>query len=537
MTKFNKGRITAAVRSTITTARTPSGWTHEGAPGFVRDAKGELFLLAVANMVGEATFYEGAAARDSRFADLVSKVVVEDPEWTARFLPWLRTGAAMRSAALVGALTAARAMVDAGMPGSRSVVAAALQRADEPGEALAYWVTAYGRAIPKPVKRGVADAVRRLYTESALLKYDTASRTFRFADVIELTHPAPVAPWQGDLFAWALARRHAREQACPASLATVAANARLRREAAENPRVLLDPQALKAAAMTWEDALSLSGSHESTVDKSGLWSALIPSMGYMALLRNLRNFDEAGVPDDVAERVAARIADPDQVAASRQFPFRFLSAYRAAGKSLRWSHALEKALQASLANVPALTGRTLVLVDLSGSMDWAAAGRQSELTRADVAKVFGAALALRATGPGAEATLVWFDTRSGVVDVPKGSSLLSLVESFPRAGGGTQTGAAVQRWYRRHDRVVIVTDEQAHDTGHANAASPVPEHVPVYTWNLGGYRRGHAPSGHGTRHTFGGLTDLGFQAIPLLEGANSRRGANSGRGGDAGWPF
>ena len=135
--------------------------------------------------------------------------------------------------------------------------------------------------------------------------------------------------------------------------------------------------------------------------------------------------------------------------------------------------------------------------------------------------MFGAALALR-TDP----TLVWFDTDSGQVAVPKGIALLKLVESFPRRGGGTNTAVAVRQWYAGHDRVVIITDEQAHYTGDHNVAATVPEHVPVYTWNLGGYRLGHAPSGLGTRHTFGGLTDQGFQAIPLLE-----------QGQSTGWPF
>src|SRR5690606_19675474 len=78
----------------------------------------------------------------------------------------------------------------------------------------------HGRAVPKPVKRGIADAVRRLYNERSLLKYDSDARAFRFADVIELTHPAPAPdkPWQGDLFAYALDRRHEREKPIPRSL-------------------------------------------------------------------------------------------------------------------------------------------------------------------------------------------------------------------------------------------------------------------------------------------------------------------------------
>lgn len=96
-------------------------------------------------------------------------------------------------------------------------MASVLQRADEPGEALAYWTSTYGRAIPKPVKRGVADAVQRLYTERSLLKYDTGARGFRFGDVIDLVHPAPAAdkPWQGDLFEHALDRRHGRDEPIP----------------------------------------------------------------------------------------------------------------------------------------------------------------------------------------------------------------------------------------------------------------------------------------------------------------------------------
>lgn len=515
MSKFNRTATKSAAKSPVVTETRATGRTHEGAPGYARDAKGELFLLAVANMVGEGTFYEKAGDRDERYETLVAQVAVEDSGWLGRFLGWLRSEGNMRSASLVGALEAARAMLAAKVPGSRQMVDAVLQRADEPGEALAYWTSRYGRAIPKPVKRGVADAATRLYTERSLLKYDTDSKGFRFADVLDLTHPSPSAPRQGHLFECALARRHNREVTCHESLTMLAANAALRARAVEDPSVMLDAEALRAAGMTWEDALSLAGSK---VDKGKLWSALIPSMGLMALARNLRNFDEAGVSDDIARTVADRFTDAEQVARSRMFPFRWLAAYRNA-PSLRWSHPLDKALTASLASVPELSGRTLILVDLSGSMNDRAGGRNSDMSRADVAKVFGAALAMR-TDP----TLVWFDTSSGRVDVPKGGSLLKLVESFPAAGGGTATAAAVQRWYAGHDRVVIVTDEQAW-AGYGDPGGQVPGHVPVYTWNLAGYRYGHGP-GTANRHTFGGLSDAAFRLIPMLEAR-----------GKAEWPF
>jgi len=202
------------------------------------------------------------------------------------------------------------------------------------------------------------------------------------------------------------------------------------------------------------------------------------------------------------------------------FPFRWLAAYRHA-PSLRWGHALDQALTASLSSVPPLSGRTLILVDVSGSMRSPNGGTLSDMTRADAAGVFGAALAMRAQEP----TLVWFDHRSGQVPVPRGGSLLTLVEAIPRMNGGTSTAEAVTRWYQRHDRVVVVTDEQAHYSGQHRVDAAVPERVPFYTWNLGGYRYGHAP-GTAHRHTFGGLSDQAFRLIPLLE---------AGRNGT--WPW
>ncbi len=246
------------------------------------------------------------------------------------------------------------------------------------------------------------------------------------------------------------------------------------------------------------------------------WRAVLPSMGSMARLRNLRNFDEAGLSDEVAEQVAESLADPAEVARSRQLPMRYLAAHRAAGP--RWAPALERALQASLGNVPELPGRTLVLVDRSASMFFGLSGR-STLRAADAAAVFGAALALRAE----RADLVQFGTTHQPVHFRKGDPLLRVVERFGDLGG-TNTAQAVRDHYRGHDRVVIVTDEQAWqgDPG-ADPTAAVPERVPVYTWNLAGYRYGHGPSGTGNRHVFAGLSDAAFGMVRLVEAGLAAR--------------
>jgi hypothetical protein len=524
MSRFNTPAARPAVHSPVVSEAVPSGLTHEGAPGYARDARSELFLLAVAYMGSDDTFYESGSDRDARFSGLVRQVAVRDPAWTREFIAWLRDGANMRTASLVAAGEAAKALLDAGLPGGRQIVDSALRRADEPGEMLAYWHARHGRNEPKPVKRGIADAIIRLWTEFSLLKYDTGSHGYRFGDVIERVHvtgehPEVKGTWRGALYEHAIDRRHDRAGDVPEALAMVRANAALRRRAAEDPAILLNADALKAAGMTWEDALSLAGSR---VDRRDLWTALIPSMGYMALLRNLRNFDDAGVPDEVAAAVAARLADPEQVARSRQFPFRFLSAYRAV-PSLRWAWPLERALSLSLANVPELRGRTLILVDRSGSMFDGVSAR-SGLNRADTAALFGTALALRSE----HADLAEFGTSSQPVPFRGAESVLKVIGRFTSMGG-TQTADAVRRHYRDtfHSRVVIITDEQAWGGYHgAEPASLVPDRIPVYTWNLAGYSRGHGPSGSGSRHVFGGLTDTAFRMIPALEA-----------GRDAHWPW
>ncbi|MFE4356910.1 TROVE domain-containing protein [Kitasatospora sp. NPDC056800] len=520
MSRFNVRGAKSGPSSPVTTtgARTVN---HNGGPGFVRDRKSELFLLAVANMVGQDTFHERGGERDDRYTALVRELAVADPEWTLGLLRWLRHGAQLRTAALVGAAEFTRARLDAGAHGhSRQAVAAVLRRADEPGELLAYWTSRYGRALPKPLKRGVADAVRHLYDARSLLKYDTAGKGYRFGDVIELTHPSPDPRkhWQGALFAHALDRRHRPEEAVPpAADRVLTANRELLALPVEERRAAVTAEGgaerLAAAGLTWE---ALAGWLQGPLD-AAVWEAVIPSMGPMALVRNLRNFDRAGVPDAVAAEVARRISDQDEVRRSRQFPFRYLAAYRNV-PSLRWGHALETALGHSLANVPELPGRTLILVDRSGSM-FDRSGGPTELNRADSAAIFGTTLKLRA----AEADLVEFGTTSRVVEVGRGEAVLRVLERFSSLGG-TNTADAVRARYRGHDRVVIVTDEQT-GPGHrgGDPLSAVPAHVPVYTWNLAGYAPGHGPGGGAHRHTFGGLSDAAFRLVPLLEaGANAR---------------
>ena len=542
MSRFNVKFARSAGRGPLATEAVPSGRTHEGGTGYARDARSELFLRATASFAGEDSFYEGAAVRDERMRELVSGLATDADgfAWLQGFLPWLRDGGNMRTAPVVLAAEAVKARLAAGLDGgNRQLVGSVLRRPDEPGEMLAYWTSRYGRAVPKPVKRGVADAVARLYDERAFLRYDSAARGFRFGDVIDLVHPSPAAArtaWQGDLFRWAITARHDRDEAPPVSLPAVRARWELSRMApAERHRGLrqmLDGRQLeRAAAGQWEWLLSWLGEApgEGALSKADQWRLIVPQLGYMALIRNLRNLDQAGLSDEEAAKLAARIADPEQVRRSRQFPFRFLSAYLNA-PSLRWGQALETALDAATANIPELPGRTLILIDTSASMGQPLSGR-SAMTMVQAAALFGVATAIRNRR---RADLYGFaDGQFRMERSAYRLSVLKSVESFTRrigeVGHGTRIAEAVRATYRGHDRVMIFTDMQTFPDRRrwgplvGDVSGSVPARIPVYGFNLVGYRHSAMPAGFGNRHELGGLTDATFSLIPNIEAGLAAR--------------
>lgn len=526
MSKFNTTATKPVTgRGPIAAERAPTTVTFEGAPAHVRDAKSELFLTAVANFVGEDSFYEQAADRDDRYAGLVRQVALADVEWLTSFVRWLRNDAFMRSASLVAAAEGVKARMDAGAHGlNRPLVSAAMARADEPGEFIAYWRSRFGRALPHPVKNGIGDAVRLLYAQRSALKYDTPTKGYRFADVIETVRPEPADLRQDALFEHLIARRHGRDELFrKGDLPLLRARAELDAvPPAERRALLADSARLRYVGMTWE---ALSAWLDGPMDRQA-WEAVIPSMGIMALARNLRNFDEAGVSDEIAAQVAAKFANPDEVGRSRMFPYRWLAAYERA-PSLRWGHALDKALQASLTALPALPGRTLILVDTSGSMTSTSFSKRSKMTPVKAAAVFGVALAAN----GEQVDLHGF--ASGVFRHPvrKGASVIREVDAFcnriGEVGHGTDIAGSIRATFRQHDRVFVISDMQTFaGYGGATVTNSVPRDVPLYGVNLGGYQPAAFDAGSPNRIEFGGLSDAMFKVVPLVEA-----------GRDANWPW
>ena len=400
---------------------------------------------------------------------------------------------------------------------------------------LAYWTSRYGRAVPKPVKRGIADAVARLYDERAFLRYDlarpggsgsaTSSTSFTRHRRPRRRHGKVTCSGGRSRRATA-GTRHPRS-ACPPCGRAGNWRGWRRPSSCRGVRPMLDDRRLKlAAAEQWEWLLSWLGEApaEGGLPKAEQWRPILPQLGFMAALRNLRNLDEAGLSDEDVAPLIARFSDPEQVRRSRQLPFRFLSADLNA-PSLRWGHALETALDADIGNIPELPGRTLILIDTSASMGQPVS-RKSAMTMVQAAALFGLA-----TGVKNRDRADLFGFADGQFRVERSAyqrSVLKSVEAFTRrigeVGHGTRIAEAVRANYRGHDRVMIFTDMQTfpdrrklEPAGPGDVSASVPAHIPVYGFNLVGYRHSAMAAGHGNRHELGGLTDATFSLIPNIE--------------------
>ena len=380
--------------------------THEGAPAAIITPEQALRRSVLACMLWENEFYENGVSIASRIRELVPKVAAES---VAALAVEARTAMKLRHAPLLLVREMARHATH------RALVAETLvrviQRADELSEfAAIYWADGR-RPLSAQVKKGLAAAFTS-FDEYALAKYDRASEV-RLRDVLFLSHAKPRDAAQAELWKRLIAGE------------------------------LTTPD-------TWEVALSSGG------DKRAHWERLLTErkLGALALLRNLRNMKDAGVPESQV------VSALDALRTDRVLPFRFLAAARHAPQ---WEEALERAMFRSLEgrganeDLARLAGHTVILVDVSGSMV-APLSRRSQMLRTDAA--YGVAVLLREI---AEKVSVYTFSNSAKRIAPRrGFALRDAMESS-QPHQATYLGAALDAVDESYDRIIVITDEQSHD--------------------------------------------------------------------------
>jgi 60 kDa SS-A/Ro ribonucleoprotein len=420
--------------------------THEGAPARNISPELQLRRSVLACLLWESQFYEDGVEIAGRIAELVPKVATEK---VAAMAVEGRERMKLRHAPLLLVREMARHKTHRALVSE--TLAQIIRRADELGEFVAiYWKD--GRVpLSGQVKKGLAAAFPK-FDEYQLAKYERGG-PIKLRDVLFLCHAKPRDQAQADVW----------KSLVSGSLTT--------------------PD-------TWEVALS------SGADKREAWERLLreQKLGALALLRNLRNMREVGVDESLV------LSALGSMSTARVLPFRFLAAARYAPQ---WEEALEQAMLKCVAETEKLQGKTIVLVDVSGSMT-APLSRRSEMQRTDAA--YGLAVLLREI---AEKVAV-YSFSDNLVEVParRGFALRDAIDVSQRHNS-TQLGNAVEKLNRNEkcDRLIVITDEQAHDKVQAPSGKG-------YLINVASYKNG---VGYGKWMHIDGWSEAVIEYIRALE--------------------
>jgi hypothetical protein len=378
-------------------------------------------------MLWEGTFYEEGVAVAERIATLVPQCQFFE---VAQLAIKARNLQKLRHVPLL----MAREMARHSMPTTADTLAEIIQRPDELSEFLSlYWMDDPDQPLSAQVKKGLAKAFRK-FDEYQLAKYDRPA-AISLRDVMFLTHPKPKDDKQAEVW----------KKLVNGTLST--------------------PD-------TWEVALSTGE------DVCETFTRLLTDnkLGYMALLRNLRNMADNGVDRDlIASRIMAGAMK------SKALPFRFIAAANAAPM---FERILDEAMGASLLNQEHLTGHTVVMVDVSASMGVPLSGK-SKLTRMDAA----CGLAILLDGVCERVSTYTFSRDLEAVPPRRGMALRdAIMTSQPHASTHLRKAFAelVSGPEQSADRYIIITDEQSQDGGPERSVSR------GYILNVGSYENGVA---------------------------------------------
>lgn len=460
--------------------------SKDGVSAWKSSAYQDLCDRVLTSFFGEDRFYESGKESADNIVELVKQVAKEDPVFVGKLAVLAREQFNLRSVTQV--IAAELSKVHKGDSLVSQVVERVAKRPDDLTELVSYLLqdakvsqTADGRTLrkkkklPNSIKKGISNSIVK-FDEYQWAKYSGKGKEVKLTDLLNLTHPKPLDDEQADMWGRALKGK------------------------------------LKAPE-TWERKISEAGQGNKTEAekaeaKKDNWEELILSkkIGYMALLRNIRNIIQAGVSND-AHRVAQDyLSNEKAVLNSKQFPFRFYSAYKVMENERDldpfvkkgYLKALGKALAYSGQNITKLKGRTVLATDLSGSMD----GRLSDNSKMTYKEV-GSVLSALASQFCEESIVCAFGTDFQVVNLSDDKfRVLEDVAKIMKTNVGWSTNAhKVMRYLIQNkievDQIMLFTDCQLNGSYWGGDSSldadiqkyrqTVNKNVRIYELNLAGY--------------------------------------------------
>lgn len=394
MTRFNKASIGT---KTVNLA---------GGHAYTESTKLELLSLLFTSFL-KNQFYRSADDAVVRIKELIAQE--KDKKFVAKAALFARNELGMRSVSHLVASEIAKQVK--GESWSKTFFEKIVHRTDDMTEILACYAHTYGKPIPNAMKKGFARVLENLNEYNAA-KYRMDGKDVTLIDVVNLVHPkgTPVL-------------------------------AKLMKGELKNTE-------------TWESVLSDAGQGDGDVDenKSKAWSELLKEkkLGYLALLRNLRNIIE-NAPESVP-LACEQLLNKEAIQKSLVLPFRFVTAIEQIeemnGDGVRSVLiALSQAVDLALSNVPKFDGKTLVVMDASGSMS----------SVMDKASIFAATLY-----KACDADMMLFSEDAKYLSLNPTDSTLSIAKTLRGAASGVGTNflSIFETANRAYDRVVILSDMQ-----------------------------------------------------------------------------
>lgn len=378
-------------------------YTHEGGKARRISSMQELRRSVLACMLWENEFYEEGEGIADRIVSLIQDMPKDKLDDVAALAVEARSKQNLRHVPLL----ICNALVSVGYPVANTL-AEVIQRPDELSEFMAIYWKDGKTPIAKQVKKGLAKAFTK-FNAYSLAKYNQ-DREIKLRDVLFMVHAKPKDQEQAALW-----------------------------------KQLVDDRL--PTPDTWEVELSASK------DKKASWTRLVKEgkLGGLATLRNLRNMQEVGVESDLIKQAI------ENANYSRVLPFRFIAADRYAPQ---FESSLERALLARLKEYKKLEGTTVILVDVSGSMEQAISSK-SDMRRLDAA--CGLAMVLSEVCDNLR--VLTFSSQLVEVAARRGFALRDAIFSS-QAHRGTYLGMAVSRLGStiQYDRLIVITDEQSADS-------------------------------------------------------------------------
>ena len=482
-------------------------FNYEGTKAFTMTPAEELYSAVVTTGLSNTT-YEKGNDRLQRIQSLIEK---NDPEFVAKLATYVRKEMYLRSIPLV--LTVELAKQISGTDLVSKTVDNVVLRADEITELLAYYQLANNRTetkklnrLSKQVQKGLAKSFNK-FDEYQFGKYNRKAEV-TLKDALFLVHPKAKDDNQQSIF----------------------------NKIVNNT---LD------VPYTWEVELSVLGQQKFSSDAEkqtafkNKWEELIFSnkLGYMAILRNLRNILEAKVSSDAIYKVCNYLSDEKAVKNSKQLPFRFLAAYREL-KAMDSPYlssvleALEDAVLVSAKNIKGFGFDTSVVIaaDVSGSMQQPVSPK-SKILLYDIGLLMSMILQSQCKN----VITGMFGDRWKRVPMPKNGILRNVNEFYKREGevGYSTNGYLViedlMSRKEKIDKIMLFTDTQMWDSKGSNNSfekswnryKTIAPDAKLYIFDLAGYGKQPLDVRKNDVYLIAGWSDKIFDILNALEDRKS----------------